>query len=501
MLFYWMAVALHNMGLSLGASIEATAFITILLSALFMFFFIRDLWGPVAGVFSALLYSYAPYHLVNAYVRGAYSELAAFIWFPFVIHHLYYWLRTSRPRHLLLGGVGIAGLLLTHNLMAFIFLPMAFIIPLLASKVHKELAENKYVKLLGYLTIWTLGVLLSAFFWLPILLRRGIVRLEEFLYYDYRGDFVPVRDLFIPSPGHFLTTQIGLSHVVAAGAVVVFVFILNKNARHKRLLCISTLALAICLFLTSRYSIFLWQVIPILKFVQFPWRFLAPGTFFISLIAGYLPNLFHHRNISLLSVFIMVSFAFVIHRSLISLPQEISYEEINSLKICEEVWLTQDYRPTWSDAPFWHGPKPPTPNDEQSFLGPCAGKVKVEGDQEVVLTNVSNEGVIWNITFESKGKGKLIIPQYFYPGWRASLDGNPISVFPNTEDGLLQISLIEGNHAAEVIYKQTIVDKIGNMLSILGLILIVVLIPIRAQERYIEFLKSSYWLIQGRIQK
>jgi len=77
MLFYYLAAIFHVVGLSLGSAVELTAFLTMAGSGLAMFLLVGHLWGPAAGLLSAALYVYAPYLLVDAFVRGAYRELTS----------------------------------------------------------------------------------------------------------------------------------------------------------------------------------------------------------------------------------------------------------------------------------------------------------------------------------------------------------------------------------------------------------------------------------------
>src|SRR3989344_8824286 len=50
----------------------ATAFLG---SYLFMYLLARKFWGPWGAALSGIFYSFAPYHAVNLYVRGAIGEL------------------------------------------------------------------------------------------------------------------------------------------------------------------------------------------------------------------------------------------------------------------------------------------------------------------------------------------------------------------------------------------------------------------------------------------
>ena len=103
MLFYQVAALLDSCCVTLGQSVELTAFLTMAVSGLAMFVLARRLWGTPSGLLSAGLYVYAPYHLVDAFVRGAYSELAAFVWFPLIVLFMVLWAEARHPIWILPG--------------------------------------------------------------------------------------------------------------------------------------------------------------------------------------------------------------------------------------------------------------------------------------------------------------------------------------------------------------------------------------------------------------
>lgn len=57
-----------------------------------------------------MLYLYSPYHLVDAFVRGAYSELMTFLWFPLIALSLVKWVTTLDVRFIVGGAFAMAAL-------------------------------------------------------------------------------------------------------------------------------------------------------------------------------------------------------------------------------------------------------------------------------------------------------------------------------------------------------------------------------------------------------
>ena len=289
MLFYWIALLFHIMGIPVGAALECAIVVVLVSSGISMFLFVRTLWGDFPGVFAALVYVYAPYHLVDAFERGAYSELTAFVWFPLILHGSYQWMRSHKWRYFLLSVASIACLILTHNLTAFIFLPMAFLIPIITIE-QKEVHRARIIT--GYVGIWVMGILITAFFWIPILFEGQYAQLSEFLQYNYAGDFVPARYLVLPLPANSMATQIGPVIILAIGLAFICILLRWETFPHRRLYLITLVFFMLALFMTTRFSESIWRIIPGLPYVQFPWRFLAPASFFGAILAGPLPLLF-----------------------------------------------------------------------------------------------------------------------------------------------------------------------------------------------------------------
>jgi uncharacterized membrane protein len=108
-------------------SIKATAFTQIILSAVFMFVLGSSIFGPVGGFVSSLFYTYAPYHALNIYVRGAMNEAWAAVFFPLVFYFSRRLVLEKKKRFIVGLAVSFAGILLSHNPMALTFTQILFL--------------------------------------------------------------------------------------------------------------------------------------------------------------------------------------------------------------------------------------------------------------------------------------------------------------------------------------------------------------------------------------
>jgi hypothetical protein len=88
-----------------------------------MYFLAKELWGYVGGLVSAVLYTYAPYHALDVYVRGALAESFGLAIIPWVWLFSYKVIKEDRKINTLLLSLSLAALFSTHNISMYIFAP------------------------------------------------------------------------------------------------------------------------------------------------------------------------------------------------------------------------------------------------------------------------------------------------------------------------------------------------------------------------------------------
>jgi len=176
---YYPVELLHLLGLSFFASIKLSFLLAFLLSGLFMYSLVRDLFGRLAGLVAAVFYVYAPYHSVDVYVRGALNEAWGMVWFPLILLYAKRIIAPSNPtattrkRNLIFLALSYAALLLSHNVMTLIFTPILALWSLYWIATTRHWLRLKPLLIAG---LW--GVGLAAFFFLPVVLEKRFVHVE-----------------------------------------------------------------------------------------------------------------------------------------------------------------------------------------------------------------------------------------------------------------------------------------------------------------------------------
>ena len=177
----------------------------------------------------------SPYHLLNLYVRANLAESMAFVWLPLCLWTAREAVLASRRAPPPGGGtswtwgllevgpwviglaVSYAGLMYTSNLVVVLFTPLlagvcAGVDDCLCAaggRGRHTASDGGSASAGGCGAAWRrrwggiAGLGLSAAFWLPMLLERNYVRVDQWFggRYDFRGHFVYLFQLFSPNWG------------------------------------------------------------------------------------------------------------------------------------------------------------------------------------------------------------------------------------------------------------------------------------------------------------
>ena len=270
-------------------------------------YFLLKKWGRTPAFIGASAFLFAPYRAVDLYVRGAFNELLAMSFLPWILY--FSWQVVKKPKR---GWLGVsllsAGLVLTHNLTALISLPILFCL----GAVGLWLTNHSWRPILILISSFVMGAALSLFYALPALVEKDLTIIESITsgYFDFKLHFLYIRQFWQENWGyggssfgphddisfHFGWLTLGLT--ILAGWQIIKKISLSwheKNTwqfdRTKNKLLLLTLIsggfLGISLYMSIFKSQWLWEMIPLLAYIQFPWRFLAVANFLAAMLAGW----------------------------------------------------------------------------------------------------------------------------------------------------------------------------------------------------------------------
>ena len=175
-----------------------------------------------------------------------------------------------------------AALILSHNVVAILFVPTFLIIGLITVKKEK-------LKFIGSLI---LGGAIAAFFWIPAIFDLQFVRLSQIKVSQVSDHLVPFSKLIIPSWGYGPNPNGANPMPVQIGIVSIFIFLscllLRLVKKDKDwLFDILLFTFALIVFLMSSASLPIWQNFPALGVIQFPWRMLSVLVFASAFLTAY----------------------------------------------------------------------------------------------------------------------------------------------------------------------------------------------------------------------
>ncbi|KKQ91003.1 MAG: hypothetical protein UT14_C0026G0007 [Candidatus Shapirobacteria bacterium GW2011_GWE1_38_92] len=300
---YIVGQVFRTLGFSFIATVKLAAIAQILFSSLAMYLLASSIFGPLGGSLAALFLTYAPYHAVNIYVRGAMNEAWASVFFPLIFYFSMSLIQNDKKIFGILGlGLSFTGLLLSHNPMALTFLPFLSVWILYWLLTNPKNKIKKSVKSLLISGLLVIG--LSSFYTLPVLFETKYVQINNMFenYYHYSVHFVSYFQLFFSNfwgdgssvwgTEDKMSFMIGYLHWIIP--VLTSIYFAYHFIKKRKLTKLQYLTLILILlgffsaFMTHQKSLLLWTIISPIQKVQFPWRFLNHTVFLLSLSVAYL---------------------------------------------------------------------------------------------------------------------------------------------------------------------------------------------------------------------
>jgi len=513
----------------------------VVLSGIFMYLLAREFWGELGGIISGLFYVYAPYHALDIYVRGDVAEFWAYAFIPLMFFGFYRVFKKSQDsdgytaasskfnpfgklrtrvqssklqlkiqngvwKWAVMGSLGYAGVILSHNLTAMMVTPFLIIVTLLycyiAYKKTRKLHTTYYLILTA-----VLGLVISAFYWVPALLEMKYTNVLSQIGggADFRDHFVCASQLWESNwgfggsaPGCMpdgISFVIGKLHIFSfVVSVALFMLTLlrvitgyyEKIKEKMPVVIISIFGFLISVFLMLEVSKPIWESIPAMAFFQYPWRFLLLTAFLSSFIAGgsmcflnihlggALPPLAHWlrwtsrsppRWAILIAGFVVLLSLLIYPNSKLFQPQTVFSK--TSLDYTNDIalkWTASKISDEYMPRDFV---KPSNPDEIPNAL-----IVPDLGSSKIVYESLKTQSI--NGVLSLSENTNFLIKIAYFPAWKVFLDGKETSFRPLNNGLLVYIS--KDQHGLELKFQETLIEKISNLTSLFGIVVIIVAI-------------------------
>lgn len=507
-LSYYVAEAFHRLGLGFVSSVTATFTLGLFLAATFMYLLGKAIGGARVGLLAAIAYVFTPYLLVDVYFRGDLAEFFALAWFPAILWAFFRLQVTGRLRYLALAALFFGALITTHNIMALIFAPIlaAYILLLAILDTRQRTSAALILPFFRRLTFPMLALVLafglSAFFWAPALGEKGSVQMERLFndpsfYYKtsllHNSNFISPRwdqEYAYRTEGseYKYRVEIGLVQLALA-SLSVLVFGLCRFSPKRGVPGGPALLLlpffagvgAVYYALMFPWTMFIWEKVPLMHYVQSPWRLLPIIALSTALLTGFLaasfkesPPLVLHLSIILISILVIIPNTVNMKPRYVDLADgSITVPGTQQFEL-----LTQNLGMTAAGEYLPRGTAKLTasPPLMETLFSPPRGTpdfplVDLQSLAQGGITRlVERSTASATVQVSSPQETPLVLNITHFLGWRAYVDGRETPIIPYGKAGLIQLIVPPGDHTLSVRFEDTSLRRAGKLISILSLI-------------------------------
>jgi hypothetical protein len=497
------AEAFHLAGLGFTAAVKATWALGFFLGALGIYRVAQRWWGSSAALVASLVFTYAPYHLAQIYVRADLAEFMAWSWFPWAFLAVDLLWDDPRPRRLACAALALGALLYLHTVSPLIFAPF-----LAAYFLYRLVRERRLQPAALRPALWVtgaaaLGVLLAVAFLVPGVVEQRFLSRTEWLNpnYDYWLHFVYPNQFLspfwgfgasLPGPDSGMSFQLGALAVLGGAAGCLAGLAASKTRLpHRREVLFLAVATLVAIFLMTGYSAPLWSLVPLVgTLMQFPWRLLALTMVTLALLSGaavyWLDAAGGRPPGSAVSAWAcLAGLAVVLASFSYTRPQlqPIRPDDESPLAVIEFETTYPDMRgmTAWAQHPPLDADSPLL----REYLAglPLQRAAVLAGSGQVVAQGTAPASAWARITAGTAVR--LRFYTYYFPGWSATVDGRPAAITPDPPNGLIGLSVPAGQHMVQVRFGPTPIRNIAGAISLVALaaVALLLLIPSFGRSR------------------
>ncbi len=444
------------------------AFIGILLSNVFFYYFLRLYFEPKYAFLGTFLFNFAPFRIIDLYIRGAIPETFSTILLPLTLISIYHLIQKKSVNAFFLMTLCLAGIIITHPMMfvtyAFLFIPYFLfnVISVTGFRITKK-------------TIFFFGLFFFSIVFALGLTGWYIIPLTQELKYFYYGSeknhlvanqFVGLINYFDPnwyyfykddifSRGHFIQSGLIETIGVLIGLIVVVTRLIKGSLKKQiTLLDFAVVTGLIIIFFTTQYSESFYKIFSFLGNIQFPWRMFSAFIFIPPIIIIALLSKFN-KNILIIAIVLLVCitrFPQLYGKNFTAYPQSTyTFTTINlHSNNMNTIWTgeTETY---------------PVKKEQIEIVG---------GEGKILSKTIKNSSRMY--TIEAKTPLHIVDYTFYFPGWTLYVDGQKQEIQfqdPNYR-GVITYTVPAGKHDIKLQFEDTKVRILGKVVSLIFVVIV-----------------------------
>jgi len=347
--------------------------------------------------------------------------------------------------------------------MTVLFMPIVLCFMFLQLRTDKKLLKP-------FFTLLLLAGLLSAFFWIPALMEKNLIRLSIIPIADRNLYFVKLFQLIVPKWGYGLpidkdgfSYQLGLPHIILflCGIFTFVSALLSKKYIKEKVDFPDVFAFFIVtvffLILLFPQSAFVWKITPFLSEINYPWTLLLPIGFLMSFVAGFVT--LQQKPVKYLGFF--VAFLAVLFFIPYAKPEKY-FDKGDGYYLTNQATTTssQELMPLWVKE-----------------LPTKAAESKVESKNgNLTVSNLVNTSKNINFVLTINKDDTIRINTIYYPGWKIFVDDVLTEVSYSNNHGVMEFPVKKGVHKVNAVFGETPIRLIADFISMFGVLFLMIML-------------------------
>jgi hypothetical protein len=424
---------------------------------------VRRPFGVPAGMLAGTALLAARYVTTEVYFRGDLSELTGMMLLPAALHWMTAWLDDARPAAWYALAANAAALVCAHPV-AGLF-GYGTLVVVVACWVAMGADRRRAGAALAALAA---GVGLAGFYLVPVTLEWHLVQGGRLTFNDAPLPFVelgvliglrPVAARYVAIP-----VALGVPMLLLAGVAAVQGALRWRtlDVAQRRMIASLAVVAAGVVGLMHPASHFVWNALPILRFVQFPARALLVLSVVLASLVGALVA---RRLASTLLAGALLGVP-VLLLGIGFQPAPSVFPHPDSARGLVATYVAPDGANEW------------LPRDAE-VLGPGRAPRAPVCTGTCLLADFSRTAGRLHVRVVTVGETEVTLPHYYFPvGWHATFDGAPIPL-SRAEHGLMRVTLGRPNASVygqlDLVFTTTPARRLGIAVSLATALLLAAL--------------------------
>ncbi len=417
-----------------------------------MFLLARQWLDRRDATFAAVLYAVNPYHLVIVYWRSAFAELLASSLLPLLLLLLLRTAEKGRRTTIFLAFILAASWLVNAPAAVMIHYSLALLIVVIA-----WLRRSPRVVLEGFVAV-VLGATLAAFYLLPAVYEQKWVNIAQAVSAGSRplDNFLFVHttdadhDAFNRVISWVALAEVAVT-IAAAWAAR------RWRSRGSELWYLLAGWAAVCVLLMLSISNPVWNVLPKLRFMQFPWRWMLCLGIPLTMLTTLGVRRWWTRAAVYFAMLAVVAFG---------------WQHFQAPWWDNKADLREMQDNMAADGGGYEGVDEYTPiGADPSAVDKDARRVTVDGPAHAAIRVADWSAERKQFTAEMSAPDELVLHLFNYPAWRVEVNGRAVQASSREGTGQMLIPVEAGENRVQIIFIRTWDRTVGAWISLLAIIL------------------------------